>query len=97
MGACARNMYSDSAEIKPAQCCIKLVFHLTYTMMRGSTKLKLRQTSAERPSTLRHTYIPRFVFGQKSSQWAVAQERTYVHTFTESKTVFRAASIRLET
>ena len=26
MGACARNMYSDSAEIKPAQCCIKLVF-----------------------------------------------------------------------
>ena len=30
MGACARNMYSDSAEIKPAQCCIKLVFHLTY-------------------------------------------------------------------
>ena len=30
MGACARNMQSDSAEIKPAQCCIKLVFHLTY-------------------------------------------------------------------
>ena len=29
MGACARNMQSDSAEIKPAQCCIKLVFHLT--------------------------------------------------------------------
>ena len=28
------------AEIKPAQCCIKLVFHLTYTMMHGSTKLK---------------------------------------------------------
>jgi len=26
--------------IKPAQCCIKLVFHLTYTMMHGSTKLK---------------------------------------------------------
>ena len=23
MGACARNMYSDPAEIKPAQCCIK--------------------------------------------------------------------------
>jgi len=40
MGACARNMYSDPAEIKPAQCCIKLVFHLTYTMMHGSTKLK---------------------------------------------------------
>ena len=40
MGACARNMWSDSAEIKPAQCCIKLVFHLTYTMMHGSTKLK---------------------------------------------------------
>ena len=42
MGACARNMQSDPAEIKPAQCCIKLVFHLTYTMMHGSTKLKLR-------------------------------------------------------
>ena len=41
MGACARNMESDPAEIKPAQCCIKLVFHLTYTMMHGSTKLKL--------------------------------------------------------
>ena len=40
MGACARNMQSDSAEIKPAQCCIKLVFHLTYTMMNGNTKLK---------------------------------------------------------
>jgi len=39
-GACARNMYSDPAEIKPAQCCINLVFHLTYTMMHGSTKLK---------------------------------------------------------
>ena len=40
MGACARNMLSDPAEIKPTQCCIKLVFHLTYTMMHGSTKLK---------------------------------------------------------
>ena len=40
MGACARNMYSDSAEIKPAQCCIKLVFNLTCTMMHGSTKFK---------------------------------------------------------
>jgi hypothetical protein len=28
------------AEMKPAQFCIKLVFHLTYTMMHGSTKLK---------------------------------------------------------
>ena len=26
--------------MKPAQCCIKLVFHLTYTMMHGSIKLK---------------------------------------------------------
>ena len=42
MGACVRNMYSDPAEIKPAQCCIKLVFHLTYTMMGGSTKLKIK-------------------------------------------------------
>ena len=32
MGACARNMYSDPAEIKPAQCCIKLVFHLTISL-----------------------------------------------------------------
>ena len=29
-----------TAEIKPAQCCIKLVFHLTYTTMHGNTKLK---------------------------------------------------------
>ena len=34
-------MYSDSAEIKPAQCCIKLVFHLTYTTMHGSTNVKV--------------------------------------------------------
>ena len=42
MDACARNMQSVPAEIKPAQCCIKLVFHLTYTMMHGSTKLKFK-------------------------------------------------------
>jgi len=47
MGACARNMLSDSAEIKPAQCCIKLVFHLTYTMMHGSTKLKFNGVIAK--------------------------------------------------
>ena len=35
------NGFFIRAEIKPAQCCIKLVFHLTYTMMHGSTKLKL--------------------------------------------------------
>jgi hypothetical protein len=29
-----------TAEIKPAQCCIKLVFYLTYTMMHGNTKVK---------------------------------------------------------
>ena len=40
MGACARNMWSDSAEIKPAQCCINLVFNLTYTMMHGN-KIKI--------------------------------------------------------
>ena len=28
-------------KLQPAQCCIKLVFHLTYTMMHGNTKLKL--------------------------------------------------------
>ena len=27
--------------MKPAQCCIKLVFHLSYTIMHGSTKLKM--------------------------------------------------------
>ena len=29
-----------SAEIKPAQRCMKLVFYLTYTTMHGNTKLK---------------------------------------------------------
>ena len=38
--ALAPETCSDSAEIKPAQCCIKLVFYLTYTMMHGNTKLK---------------------------------------------------------
>ena len=33
---------SDPAEIKPAQCCKKLVFYLTYTVMHGNTKLKSR-------------------------------------------------------
>ena len=33
-------MESDSAEIKPAKCCIKLVFYLAYTTMHGNTKLK---------------------------------------------------------
>jgi hypothetical protein len=49
MGACARNMSSDSAEIKPAQCCIKLVFHLTYTIMHGSTKLKYTVRPSSNP------------------------------------------------
>ena len=34
------NVKCDPAEIKPAQCCIKLVFHLSCTVMHGSTKLK---------------------------------------------------------
>ena len=29
-----------TAEIKPEQCCIKLVFYLTYTTMHGNTKVK---------------------------------------------------------
>ena len=41
-------MLSDSVEIKPAQCCIKLVFHLTYTMMHGSTKLKFSDAKQAR-------------------------------------------------
>ena len=40
MGACTRNMKSDSAEIKPAQCCIKLVFHLTYQNYQLDITLK---------------------------------------------------------
>ena len=36
-----------TAEIKPAQCCIKLVFHLTYTMMHGSTKLKINRKDSQ--------------------------------------------------
>ena len=52
MGACARNMQSDSAEIKPAQCCIKLVFYLTYTMMHGSTKLKKKNSKRHLVSNL---------------------------------------------
>ena len=31
MGACARNMESDPAEIKPTQCCIKLMLPATIT------------------------------------------------------------------
>ena len=41
-----------TAEIKPAQCCIKLVFHLTYTMMQGNTKLKLNDLYAS-PNMIR--------------------------------------------
>ena len=59
MGACARNMYSDSAEIKPAQCCIKLVFHLTYTMMHGSTKLKLQKRSHTTSKDIMQTLVPK--------------------------------------
>ena len=33
-------MYSDYAEIKLTQFCIKLVFYLTYTTMHGNTKVK---------------------------------------------------------
>ena len=28
-------------KLKPAQCCIKLVFYLTYTTMRGKTEVKI--------------------------------------------------------
>ena len=44
MGACARNMYSDPAEIKPAQCCIKLVFHLTWIYSTFSYKFPVTRT-----------------------------------------------------
>ena len=44
-GACARNMKRDPAEIKPAQCCIKLVFHLTNNQLKTNSSLKLETTS----------------------------------------------------
>ena len=48
MGACTRNMQSDSAEIKPAYCCIKLVFHLKSYRIRKvyATDLCLVQCDA---------------------------------------------------
>jgi hypothetical protein len=45
---------------------------------------------------LRYPYIASLAFGQKSSEWDVAEERTYIYPFTESKTIIREASIRLE-
>ena len=40
MGACARNMQSDPAEIKPAQCCITLVF--SFDLYCDARKHKIR-------------------------------------------------------
>ena len=40
MGACARNMQSDPAEIKPAQCCIKLVF--SFNLYYDARKHKIK-------------------------------------------------------
>ena len=44
MGACARNMQSDPAKIKPAQCCIKLVFSfdLYYDARKHKIKIYVR-------------------------------------------------------
>ena len=41
MGACARNMQSDPAEIKPAQCCIKLVFSFDLYYDARKHKIKI--------------------------------------------------------
>ena len=41
MGACARNMQSDPAEIKPAQCCIKLVF--SFDLYYDARKHKIKK------------------------------------------------------
>jgi len=57
MGACARNMQSDSAEINPAQCCIKLVFHLTYTMMHGTAVPALIRRCDDLPATITHVPV----------------------------------------
>ena len=43
-------LQSHSAEIKPAQCCIKSVFYLTYTVMHRNTKLK-QSTNSDGPLT----------------------------------------------
>ena len=39
----AESLYMFRAEIKPAQCCIKLAFYLTYTTMHGNTKAKKKK------------------------------------------------------
>ena len=45
MGACARNMQSDPAEIKPAQCCIKLVFSFDLYYDARKHKIKKKDRS----------------------------------------------------
>ena len=44
MGACARNMQSDSAEIKPAQYCIKLLFSFNLYYDARKHKIKIHLT-----------------------------------------------------
>ena len=51
---------SDSAEIKPAQCFIKLVFYLTCTTMHGNTKVKRYtnlQANPHRSGRFRSLYL----------------------------------------
>ena len=56
MGACARNMQSDPAEIKPAQCCIKLVFSfdLYYDTRKQKIKIYFNRFKTAFPNSLRH-------------------------------------------
>ena len=71
------DMQSDPAEIKPAQCCIKLVFHLTYTMMHGSTKLKFLNSSFTGTS-----YTCRFIL---RGNYVLERETVVVSTLKERK------------
>ena len=67
------NLKFDSAEIKPAQCCIKLVFHLTYTMMHGSTKLKFCLSLCRSPLGVRGNCIVRGKRGGNEPKYAFSR------------------------
>jgi hypothetical protein len=66
MGAFARNMYSDPAEIKPAQCCVKLVFHLTdffitMTISRQQLPVQYRTDQKQLKNVEYFIYLDRIV------------------------------------
>ena len=73
MGACARNMESDPAEIKPAQCCIKLVFSfdLYYDARKHKIKISLYGSLGVK------RLIPKFAIGCSSDTLSSAS-----HSYT---------------